>query len=320
MSHRYPAAAPFQEGVLDVGDGQLLHWEQCGNPYGKPAVVLHGGPGSGCSLWMRGLFDPSVYRVVLFDQRGAGQSRPHAGDPTADLSVNTTAHLIADIERLREHLDIERWLVHGMSWGSTLGLAYTQAYPQQVSEVVLAAVTMTRRCDVDWLARGVGRFFPAQWQAFRDGVSPADRDGDLLGAYARLLASSDAAVREQAARDWCAWEEAIVSGETGGTPNPRYADARFRLGFARLVTHHFSHAAWLEEDQLLTQMHTLAGIPTVLIHGQLDLGSPLQPAWQVAQAWPGSHLVVLDAAGHTSGDLGDHVVAATDRFSPARPY
>jgi proline iminopeptidase len=228
---------------------------------------------------------------------------------------DTTAHLVADIEWLREHLGVERWLIHGMSWGSSLGLAYAEAHPQRVSEVVLAAVTMTRRCDVDWFARGVGRFFPAQWQAFRDGVPAADRDGDLVSVYARLLASPDPTVREQAARNWCDWEEAIVSLATGGTPNPRYADPRFRMGFARLVTHYFSHAAWLEDDQLLREADRLAGIPSVLIHGRLDLGSPLRAAWRLARAWPGSELVILDTSGHTSTDLREHVVAAIERFA-----
>ncbi len=173
---------------------------------------------------------------------------------------------------------------------------------------------MTRRSEVDWLTRGVGRFLPGEWEAFRDSVPAADRDGDLVGAYARLLASPEVDVREKAARDWCAWEEAIVSIETRGVPNPRYADPRFRMGFARLVTHYFSHAAWLGEDQLLREAHRLAGIPGVLIHGRLDIGSPLNTAWQLARAWPESELVVLDAAGHTSTDLGAAVVVATDRF------
>lgn len=315
MATRYPHLEPYGQGTLDVGDGQRLYWEQCGNPDGKPAVVLHGGPGSGCSPYMRRLFDPEAYRVVLFDQRGAGRSQPHASDPGADLSVNTTHHLIADVETLREHLGIARWLMHGMSWGSTLGLAYAETYPERVSEVILAAVTMTRRSDVEWFSRGVGRFFPAQWQAFLDGVPAADRTGDLVEAYARLLNSSDAAVRTRAARDWCAWEEAVVSAETGGGPNPRYANARFRLGFARLVTHYFSHAAWLGPDQLLDNAHRLAGIPGVLIHGRLDIGGPLLTAWQVARAWPGSDLVVLEASGHSSSDLLDRVVTATDRFA-----
>jgi proline iminopeptidase len=298
-----------------VGDGQRLYWEVCGSPSGKPALVLHGGPGSGCSPYMRSLFDPRRYRIVLFDQRGAGRSRPHASEPAVDLSVNTTDHLVADIERVREHLAVDRWLVQGTSWGSTLALAYAQRCPQRVSEIVLAAVTMTRRADVEWLSRGAGAFFPAQWERFRAGVPVADRDGDLVAAYARLLADPDPDVQHRAARDWCAWEEALVSAESGGRRNPRYDDPTFRLGFARLVTHYFSHAAWLAEDQLLARADRLAGIPGVLIHGQLDVGGPLRTAWQLAQAWADSELVVVPAAGHTSPGLRDHVVAATDAFA-----
>jgi len=311
---RYPEIDPFEHGMLDVGDGQRLYWEQCGNPDGRPAVVLHGGPGSGCSPYQRRLFDPEAYRVVLFDQRGAGRSLPHASDPDVDLTVNTTPHLVADIEKLRQHLGVDRWLVYGLSWGSTLALAYAQVHPTRVRAMVLAAVTMTRRSEVEWFSRGVGRFFPAEWEAFAAGVPAEDRHGDLLTAYARLLASPDAAVREQAARDWCAWEEAVVSVESGGVANARYADAGFRLGFARLVTHYFSHAAWLGEDQLLGSADRLARIPGVLIAGQLDLSAPLRTAWQLAQAWPDSTLIVLPAAGHTSDEHGDQVVAATDRF------
>lgn len=313
--NRYPPVEPYEHGMLDVGDGHLLHWETCGNPDGKPAVVLHGGPGSGCTPAHRRLFDPQEYRVVLLDQRGAGRSTPHASEPAADLSVNTTEHLLRDLERLREHLGIERWLVYGSSWGSTLGLAYAERHPERVVEMVLAAVTMTRPADVRWLTHDVGRFFPAEWNRFRAGVPEADRHGELVDAYARLLADPDPVVREQAARDWCDWEEAIVSLESGGVPNPRYDDARFRMGFARTVTHYFRHAAWLADDQLLRDAHRLAGIPGVLIHGRLDLGGPLITAWELAQAWPGSELVVLDDSGHTSSDIGDHVVAATDRFA-----
>ena len=312
--NRYPPIEPYEHGMLDVGDGQLVYWETCGNPDGKPAVVLHGGPGSGCTPNSRRLFDPAAYRIVLLDQRGAGRSTPHASDPAADLSVNTTEHLLGDLELLRGHLGVDRWLVFGSSWGSTLALAYAERHPERVTEIVLAAVTMTRPADVRWLAHAVGKFFPAEWARFRQGVPPADRDGDLVDAYARLLADPDAKVREQAARDWCDWEEAIVSLESGGVPNPRYADARFRMGFARTVTHYFWHAAWLDEDQLLRDAYKLAGIPGVLIHGRLDLGGPLVTAWELAQAWPGSELVVLDTAGHTT-QLGDHVVTATDRFA-----
>jgi len=317
---RYPPTEPYAHGMLDVGDGQLLHWETCGNPAGKPAVVLHGGPGSGCTPGSRRLFDPQAYRLVLWDQRGAGRSLPHAGDPATDLSVNTTEHLLGDLERLRRHLRIERWLVYGSSWGSTLGLAYAQRHPERVTELVLAAVTMTRRSDVRWLYHGVGRFFPEEWARFRGGVPASERDGDLVEAYARLLAHHEAGIRQQAAKDWCDWEDAVVSLESGGVPDPRYADPRFRMAFARIVTHYFRHGAWLEEGQLLRQAHRLAGLPGVLIHGRLDLGGPLVTAWELARAWPGSDLVVLDRAGHTSSDLGDRVVAATDRFAGAQPH
>src|SRR6266511_3886593 len=208
--------------MLDVGDGQQVYWEACGDPNGKPAVVLHGGPGSGCTRGLRRYFDPGAYRIVLFDQRGAGRSVPHAGDPTVDLTTNTTPRLIADIELLRAHLGVERWLVFGVSWGATLALAYAARHPQRVTEVVLAPVTMTRPAEIHWLYHGVGRFFPEEWARFRDGVPVGERDGDLVAAYHRLLNQPDPAVREKAARDWCAWEDAVVSLESDYQPNPRY--------------------------------------------------------------------------------------------------
>ena len=312
----YPPIEPYAAGMLDVGDGNKIYWETCGNPGGKPALVLHGGPGSGCTRELRRLFNPEAYRIVLLDQRGAGRSRPRAADPAVGLAANTTPHLIADLERLRMHLQIERWLVYGRSWGTTLGLAYAERHPGRVSQMVLAAVCLTRRSDIHWLYHGVGRFFPAEWARFRDGVPLADRDGDLVDAYARLLAHPDGDIRQKAAQDWCDWEDAVVVRESGGTPNPRYADPQFRMGFARIVTHFFRHGAWLDEDQLLTQADRLAGIPGVLIHGRLDLGGPLQSAWDLARAWPGSQLIVRDNSGHTSGDLARCVVDATDRFAP----
>ncbi len=319
MALLYPPVEPYASGLVEVGDGQRLYWEQCGNPKGKPAVVLHGGPGSGCSPAMRQLFDPSLYRVVLFDQRGAGRSRPHASEMAADLAVNTTHHhLVADMEALREHFGIDRWLVHGNSWGSTLALAYSQAHAERVSELVLSAVVTTSRADVDWFTRGVGCFFPAEWEALHDTVPEADRDGDLVTAYARLLRSPQASVRQDAARSWCAWEEAVVSAEGTGAPNPRYEDERFRLGFARLVTHYFSNAAWLAPLQLLGRAGLLAGIPGVLIHGRLDLGFPPHNAWRLSRAWRGSSLVVLGASGHGAEDIRRNVVSAADRFAGKR--
>jgi proline iminopeptidase len=312
---RYPEIEPYEHGMLDAGDGQRIYWETCGSPHGKPAIVLHGGPGSGCTPGFRRYFDPGAYRVVLFDQRGAGRSVPHAGDPGVDLSTNTTDHLIGDIELLREHLGIERWLVWGGSWGATLGLAYAERYPQRATEVVLASVTLTRPDDIRWLYHGVGRFFPEEWTRFRQGVPPAERDGDLVAAYYRLLRDPDPAVRERAARDWCDWEDAVVSLEPGYEPNPRYEDPRFRMAFARIVTHYFHHHAWLEEGAILRDAHRLAGIPGVLIHGRLDLGSPAATAWALARAWPGAELHLVET-GHTGGgEMTERLIAATDRFA-----
>ena len=237
--------------MLEVGDGNLIHWESCGNPEGKPALVLPGGPGSGCTPSLRRYFDPTAYRIILFDQRGCGRSRPHASDPEVSLATNTTQQLIRDIERLREHVRVEQWLVFGMSWGSTLGLAYAEAFPNRVTSLVLASVVTTTRREVDWITREVGRYFPEQWQRFVQGVPPADRQGDLVAAYYRLLESREPAVREKAARDWCQWEDSHVAVRPEHQPNPRYQDPVFRMAFARLVTHYFGHAAWLGETELL---------------------------------------------------------------------
>lgn len=316
MAQRYPEIEPYEQGMLDVGDGQRLYWEVCGNPGGKPAVLLHGGPGSGCTPSFRRDFDPERYRIVLFDQRGAGRSEPHASDPAVDLRTNTTHHLLVDIERLREHLGVERWLVWGLSWGSTLALAYAERHPDRVTEIVLASVTLTRQEDIEWLYHGVGRFFPDEWARFRDGVPAAERGGDLVAAYDRLLNHDpDPTVRERAARDWCDWEDAVVSLEPGYVRNPRYDDPRFRMAFARIVTHYFRHRAWLDDGELLRDAHRLVGIPGVLVHGRLDLGGPPAAARELARAWPDSTLELV-GTGHTGGDeMNERVVAATDRFA-----
>jgi proline iminopeptidase len=318
MAGLYPEIAPYESGMLDVGDGHHIYWETCGNPVGAPAVVLHGGPGTGCSpTWPR-FFDPARYRIVLFDQRNCGRSTPHASEPEIDLSTNTTHHLIADIERLREHLGIARWLVLGASWGATLGLAYAEAHPERVTAIVLFSVTNTTRREVEWVTREMGRIFPAQWERFRDGVPPEERDGDLAAAYSRLLHHPDPAVREQAAIDWCAWEDTHVATVPGYEPDPRYQDPRFRMAFARLVTHYWSHAAWLEEGQLIREACKLAGIPGALIHGRLDISGPPDIAWELAKAWPDAELHLVDDAGHGGPGLTDDVVAATDRFAELR--
>jgi proline iminopeptidase len=315
----YPPIEPYETGMLEVGDGQSLYWETCGNPDGKPALVLHGGPGSGCTPGMRRYLHPDAYRIVLFDQRGCGRSTPHASDLDVDLTTNTTHDLVADIELLRIHLGVDRWLVFGGSWGSTLGLAYAETHPERVTEMVLAMVVTTTRREVDWVTRDVGRLFPEQWRRFRDGVPAADRDGSLVDAYSRLLHDPDPGVREQAARDWCDWEQAHVAVRPGRKADPRYDDPRFRACFARLVTHYWRHAAWLDDGVLLRDVHRLTGVPAVLVHGRLDVSSPLDVPWQLAQAWPDAELVVVDEAGHASVDPGmaEAIVAATDRFAVA---
>jgi proline iminopeptidase len=317
MAQLYPPIEPYDTGMLDVGDANFVYYEACGNPGGKPAVVVHGGPGSGCTAGQREYFDPDRYRVVLFDQRGCGRSRPHASDPATDMRHNTTGHLLADMELLREHLDINRWLLSGSSWGSTLILAYAERYPQRVSEVVISGVTTTRRCEIDWLYRGLARFFPEEWERFRAGVPAADRDGDLVAAYARLLEDADPRVRAQAATDWTAWEDATVSLEPHGKPNA-YSDRppADLLARARIVAHYFAHGAWLEEGALLHAAQRLAGIPSVLIHGRLDLGAPLHTAWALAHAWPDANLIVIDDSGHTGSDtMSERKRTALDAFA-----
>jgi proline iminopeptidase len=232
------------------------------------------------------------------------------------MSVNTTDRLVADMERLREHLGIERWLLYGGSWGSTLILAYAERYPERVSEIVLLGVTTTRRSETDWLYRGVGRFFPEEWARFRAGVPEAERDGDLVAAYARLMENPDPDVRNKAAADWLAWEDAVISLEPQGTPkaySARPPDAA--LAFVRICAHYFSHGAWLEEGELLRNAGRLTGIPGVLMHGRLDLGSPLGTAWELAQAWPDAQLLVIDDSGHTGSEtMRDEILRTLERL------
>jgi proline iminopeptidase len=316
MDERFPAIEPYDHGMLDVGDGHRIYWECCGNPNGQPALYLHGGPGSGSSPGQRRFFDPTGYRIVLFDQRGAGRSRPLAEAPEADLATNTTAHLIADIEGLRRHLGVERWTVLGLSWGTTLGLAYAQAHPRQVTALVLAAVTTTSRREVTWITHEVGCMFPREWDQFAAAVPDQLRHLPLVDAYATLLSDADPTVREQAARAWCAWEDVHVSLAPGHRPDPRYEDPAFRLRFARLVTHYWRHAAFLADEQLLRDAPTLNGIPGVLIHGRYDVSSPLETAWRLSQRWTTSRLHVIDDAGHGGGDtFAGAIVGALNEFA-----
>ncbi|GAA3171824.1 prolyl aminopeptidase [Streptomyces virens] len=314
----YPEIEPYDRGMLDVGDGNRVYWETCGNPRGKPAVVLHGGPGSGLRPNYRRYFDPTAYRVVLLDQRGAGRSTPPASDPATDMSVNTTAHVMADLERLRAHLGIDRWLVWGLSWGSILGLRYAQTHPGVVSELVLTAVATGSNPEVALLTRGLGTVFPEPYARFLAGLPAGERDGNVAAAYNRLLESPDPQVRERAARAWTDWETATIPAPPGSVA--RFQDPEFRRGFARTVTHYWGNDHFLgdgnDDGVVLRDAHLLKGIPGTLVQGSLDFGNLLGIVWRLHHAWPDSELVIVDEAGHDAGAVGDEaLVAATDRYA-----
>jgi proline iminopeptidase len=299
---QFPPIEPYENGMLGVGDGHQIYWECCGNPTGKPALFLHGGPGTGCSVGQRRFFDPNVYRALLFDQRGSGRSLPLASQLSSNLASNTTSHLIADIERLREVLGIESWVILGLSWGTTLGLAYAHAHPRRVKAMVLGFVGTTSRAEVQWITKDVGRIFPQEWERFVEAVPQHLRSIPLVDAYAIMLADADEAVRDRAAQAWCKWEDVHVSLTPGHMPNPRFDDAEFRLRLARLVTHYWRHAAFLEEGQLIRDASRLNGIPGVLIHGRFDVSGPLSTAWQLHKRWTTTRLHILEDAGHGGGN------------------
>ncbi|QXQ15723.1 prolyl aminopeptidase [Skermania piniformis] len=302
--------------MLEVGDGQRIYWEECGNPRGKPAVFLHGGPGGGCTPDHRRYFDPAAYRIVLFDQRGCGRSTPHVADG-ADLATNTTAHLIADIEALRTDRGIERWLVFGGSWGSTLALAYAEQYPQRVTELVLRGIFLLRRSEIDWYYNGpAGTIFPDLWEQYLAPIPESERSGDLVEAYHRLLQHPDPAVSQRAAVAWSTWEGATSSLLPDPNRVAETADPRFALAFARIENHYFRHGGFLTEGQLLRDAAALAQIPGVIVQGRYDIVCPMGSAWALHRAWPAAQLTIVPDAGHSSAEPGimHHLIAATDRF------
>ncbi|SHN43423.1 prolyl aminopeptidase [Cryptosporangium aurantiacum] len=312
----YPPLDPHRSGLLDVGDGHSIYWEECGTPAGKPVVFLHGGPGGGSSPMHRRLFDPSRYRIVLLDQRGCGRSTPHAGDPVADLSANTTWHLVADLELLREHLGIDRWQVFGGSWGSTLALAYAETHPDRVTELVLRGIFTLRRSEIAWFYEGpAGALAPDRWEEFAAAV-PGTRPGGFVDAYARLLFDPDPAVHESAAVAWARWE----AGNISLLPRPEllasYGRAPFATAFARIENHYFRHGGWLAEGQLIAEAGKLAGIPTVIVQGRYDLCTPATTAWDLHRALPDAQFVLVDDAGHAFDEPGilDALITATDSF------
>jgi proline iminopeptidase len=331
----YPPIDPYRTGMLDAGDGNLVYWETCGNPDGVPVLIVHGGPGSGCSTGMRRSFDPARHRIILFDQRNCGRSRPHASDPATDMSLNTTEHLIRDMERLREHLGVPAWLLFGGSWGVTLSLAYAQRHPERVIGMILVGITSSRRLELDWLYRGVGRFFPEAWARFRDFAGaehfrlPTDAEPpieDILMSYARLMDSPDPDIRVRAAAEWLVWEDAVISMESNGKPGQysnRPDDAK--IAFVRICAHYFAHHGFLADGVLVREAGKLADIPGILIHGRGDLSAPLLTAWELVRAWPGAELVVIEDSGHTgSTAMQEALHAAADRLyatvtDPAKP-
>jgi len=310
----YPAIQPFDSGMLQVSEQHRIHYEQCGNPEGKPAVFVHGGPGGGTDPSQRRFWDPAVYRIVLFDQRGCGQSTPYAS-----LEHNTTWDLVADMEKLRAHLGIEAWQLFGGSWGSTLSLAYAQRHPERVTELVLRGIFLIRREEVRWYYQeGCSRLFPDAWEGFVEPIPEDERD-DLVGAYHKRLTSDEASVRQRAARAWSGWEGRTSRLRQDPKLVARTEAARFAEAFARIECHYMIHAGFMETDgQLLRDMPRIAHLPGVIVQGRYDVVCPPKSAWELHKAWEASELVIVPDAGHSALEPGttEALVAATDRFRP----
>lgn len=313
-SNRFPAE-PFATGLLDVPGGHAIHWEMTGNPNGKPALFLHGGPGAPSRAnGYRRLFDLTRYKVISIDQRGCGRSRPLAIDALDRLHENTTGALIADIEAVRRHLGLSRWLVSGVSWGTTLALAYAQACPEAVTALVLGAVTTTSREEVAWITEGVGAIFPEAWDQFA--TESACRDGErVVDAYARRLASGNPDDRAQAARAWCAWEDTHVSLSPNFAPLS-FPDPEAARVFATLVTHYWSNDGFLRGGTaILACMDRLRDVPSILIHGRRDISSPARTAWLLSRSWPASRLHIVETEGHGGPELQARMQRAITAFA-----
>ncbi|CAN5312342.1 prolyl aminopeptidase [soil metagenome] len=313
----YPEIEPFDTGMLEVGDGQSIYWEVSGNPEGKPAVFLHGGPGGEATPNHRRLFDPAKYRIVLLDQRGSGQSLPHASDPDADLSANTTWHLVADLEKLREHLGIEKWLVFGGSWGSALALAYAETHPTRVSELILRGIFTLRQSELDWFYEGgAEQIFPDLWQNFLEPIPFEERD-NLIDAYHRRLNDPDPTVHGPAAVAWSTWEASTITLLRRPDVVDTFAEPRYATAFARIENHYFVNRGWFDEGQLIRDAAVLADIPGVIIQGRYDICTPAVTAWDLHVAWPEAEFIVVPDAGHAYDEPGilSALIEATDRFA-----
>ncbi len=308
----YPPIEPYASGMLDVGDGHSLYWERCGTPGAKPVVFLHGGPGAGISPDHRRQFDPARYDILLFDQRGCGRSTPYAS-----LEANTTWHLVADIERLRELAGVDKWMVYGGSWGSTLSLAYAQTHPERVSELILRGIFTFRQRELDWLyVQGASEIFPDKWEEFLAPI-PEEERGDLVAAYHRRLTGDDEAEKLIAAKAWSKWEAETVTLLPNRHVIESFVDDEFAIPIARIENHYMINKGWLEEGQLIANAHKLRDIPGVIVQGRYDCCTPPVTAWDLHKAWPEAKLVIVPDGGHLFNEPGvlDGLIRATDAFA-----
>lgn len=308
----YPPIEPNHTGFLKVDSGHELYYEECGNPDGKPVVFLHGGPGGGCTTGMRRFWNPDVYRIVLFDQRGSGKSTPHA-----NLENNTTWDLVNDIEVLRVALQIDRWQVFGGSWGSTLALAYCQKHPDRVTEIVLRGIFMLRKKEIDWFYQhGASEIFPDRWQHYLE-VIPKDERGDLLQAYYKRLTSEDSDIRLAAARAWSVWEGTTSTLLPNAEIAEEFGAAEMALALARIECHYFVNNGFMENNQLINEVDMIRNIPAVIVQGRYDVVCPAVSAWELSRAWPEADLRIVPDAGHAAFEPGNvhELVTATDAFA-----
>ena len=318
MRDFYPDLQPYSRGRLRVSELHEIYYEECGNPKGKPVVVLHGGPGGGISPFLRRLHDPKLYRVILFDQRGCGQSTPHA-----ELRENTTWHLVADMEALRVHLGVETWQVLGGSWGSTLALAYAQKHGARVTELILRGIFTIRKREIDWFYQeGASMLFPDEWETYVAPIPAAERS-DMVGAYYRRLTGDDEVQKMACAKVWSQWEASTLSLR----PNPQriseFGGDAFALAFARIECHYFINRGFFDRDgQLLADAAKLRDIPGVIIQGRYDVVTPMDTAWALHRVWPEATFEIIPDAGHTATEPGltDALIRATDRFTMRAPH
>jgi proline iminopeptidase len=310
----YPETIPFDSGMLDVGDGHSIYWERVGTKGAKPAVFLHGGPGGASSPAQRRVFDPARYDAILFDQRSCGKSLPFAG-----LEHNTTWDLVADIEKLRRMMGVDRWQVFGGSWGSALALAYAETHPERVTELVLRGIFTLRRWELEWYyQRGASLVFPDKWERFVAPIPEAER-GDMMAAYRKRLVGDDREEQLRCATTWAQWEGETLTLLPDPSVSEGFYDAQYALAFARIENHYFVHAGWMDEGQLLRDAHKLKGIPGVIVQGRYDMACPPATAWDLHRAWPEAEFHLVEGAGHSFSQPGilHHLIEATDRFAGA---